>query len=465
MNSFLTLGISDKVNKILKKSGINTPTPIQEKVIPTLLKGKDVIAKAQTGTGKTYAYVLPMLEKAQKNRHHIQGLILTPTRELAIQITNEIKKITKDMKGFEVLSIYGGKSHEDEIVQLQQNASIVVGTPGRLLDHIKRGNLQLSQLTFCVIDEADQMLQIGFLNKVEEIVRETPPQRQTMLFSATIPSEIKKLATKYLNKPEFIEIEGAQVSTLVNQFAIFTVDRAKQDTVIQLIDAFQPEKSVVFCRTKRRVSKLYQVLKSKGYKVDELHGDIPQEKREEVMERFRKGQVPILIATDVASRGLDIEGVTHVFNYDMPENAESYTHRIGRTGRAGAAGVAYTLYSSEERPLLDKIENALNSRIQKQNLGNTIPLKDKASSKRNNKGRTKKNPPNTKIVSKKAVDKNKASTYVKEEKTPSRVTEGIKQNPSSSTKKRDGRGLKSPSDAKGKMNRKKSVRQQQGRKK
>lgn len=382
MNSFASLGLSKSLQKTLSTNGISEPTLIQENVIPTLLEGKDVMAKAQTGTGKTFAYVLPILEKGKCFTPHIQSLIITPTRELAIQVTSEIRKLTTKNKGFSVLSVYGGKSHEEEIKELEQNVTIVVGTPGRLLDHLKRGNLDLSHLMFLVIDEADQLLQIGFLNKVEEILRKTPAHRQTMLFSATIPAEIKKLGRKYMKTPQFIEVADAEKSTSINQFAIYTVDRAKQETVIQLIEAFQPSKSIVFCRTKRRVTKLYQVLKSKGFKVAELHGDIPQEKREIVMEQFRAGDIPILVATDVASRGLDIEGVTHVFNYDMPENAEAYIHRIGRTGRAGETGLAYTLYSSEERSLLDGIESELNSRIQKQNLGNTISLKSRTTAKK-----------------------------------------------------------------------------------
>ncbi|MGD6848093.1 DEAD/DEAH box helicase [Rossellomorea aquimaris] len=382
MNSFASLGLSKSLQKTLSTNGISEPTLIQENVIPTLLEGKDVMAKAQTGTGKTFAYVLPILEKSKSATPHIQSLIITPTRELAIQVTSEIRKLTTKNKGFSVISVYGGKSHEEEIKELEQNVNVVVGTPGRLLDHLKKGNLDLSHLMFLVIDEADQLLQIGFLNKVEEILSKTPANRQTMLFSATIPAEIKKLGRKYMKTPQYIEVADAEKSTSINQFAIYTVDRAKQDTVIQLIEAFQPSKSIVFCRTKRRVTKLYQVLKSKGFKVAELHGDIPQEKREIVMEQFRTGDVPMLVATDVASRGLDIEGVTHVFNYDMPENAETYIHRIGRTGRAGETGLAYTLYSSEERSLLDGIEAELNSRIQKQNLGNTISLKSKTTAKK-----------------------------------------------------------------------------------
>lgn len=445
MNSFESLGLSKGLQKNLSTNGISKPTLIQENVIPTLLEGKDVMAKAQTGTGKTFAYVLPILEKSKSNTHHIQSLIITPTRELAIQITSEIRKLTTKNKGFSVLSVYGGKSHEEEIQELEQNVNIVVGTPGRLLDHLKRGNLDLSHLMFLVIDEADQLLQIGFLNKVEEILRKTPAHRQTMLFSATIPAEIKKLGRKYMKTPQFIEVQEAEKSTSINQFAIFTVDRAKQDTVIQLIEAFQPSKSIVFCRTKRRVTKLYQVLKSKGFKVAELHGDIPQEKREIVMEQFRTGDVPMLVATDVASRGLDIEGVTHVFNYDMPENAETYIHRIGRTGRAGETGLAYTLYSSEERSLLDGIEAELNSRIQKQNLGNTISLKSKTPSKK--KG------------DKRQGNRTREKDDFKDKQTPSRKSSNSLQQKSS-----EGTAADMKPDFEGRKTRKKSSTQSYNRK-
>jgi ATP-dependent RNA helicase DeaD len=373
----------------LSQIGISSPTPIQEKVIPVLLKGNDVMAKAQTGSGKTYAFALPIIERSQKKGNHIQGIIVTPTRELGIQIADVLKQLTKKQKKTGVLAMYGGQSHEEEVEELKKNPGFIVGTPGRILDQIKRGNLDLSHVKFFVLDEADQMLQIGFLNKVEEIIRATPPSRQMMLFSATLPAPVKKLANKYMKNAETIEIDEKAAPSSIKQFAIFTIDKAKQETIIQLVEAFKPERAVVFCRTKRRVSKLYQVLKSKGIHAGELHGDIPQEKREEIMETFRKGDIPLLIATDVASRGLDIEGVSHVFNYDIPENTETYTHRIGRTGRAGAEGLSYTLYTSEDRSLLDKIESDLQTRIQKQNLGNTISLKDKENSSKKKKNKRK----------------------------------------------------------------------------
>nr|WP_263325171.1 DEAD/DEAH box helicase [Neobacillus sp. Marseille-Q6967] len=372
MPDFLSLGISDKAVKRLREFGIAQPTPIQQQAIPYVMDGKDVIAQAQTGTGKTFAFILPILEKIDVNAEHVQALIVTPTRELALQITEEVEKLIAKMEGVDVLAVYGGQDVEKQLKKLKKNVQIVVGTPGRLLDHIRRGTIQLSQVSFLVLDEADQMLHIGFLNEVEDIIRETPKSRQTMLFSATMPEEIRKLAAKHMKSPEYIQIEKTQgPADNVKQIAIHTIDRAKQATLIQLIETHRPYLAVIFCRTKRRVSKLYEVLKSHKFLCDELHGDLSQAKREQVMKRFREGEIQLLIATDVAARGLDVEGVTHVFNYDIPQDAESYIHRIGRTGRAGTKGLAITLYSTDDRPTLDMIEKELNIRIQKQNIGNT----------------------------------------------------------------------------------------------
>ncbi|MBM4761910.1 DEAD/DEAH box helicase [Bacillus sp. B15-48] len=335
------------------------------------MKGKDIIAQAQTGTGKTFAFILPILEKMEQNLSSVQALIITPTRELALQITNEVKKLINDKEGIDVLAVYGGQDVEKQLKKLNQNVQIVVGTPGRLLDHIERNTLQLSRLSFLVLDEADQMLHIGFLDEVERIIHETPVHRQTMLFSATMPREISMLARKHMRNPEYIQVEKIHgPAENVNQIAIQTVDRAKQDTLVQLINMHRPFLAVIFCRTKRRVSKLYTALKANGFSCDELHGDLSQAKREQVMKRFRDAEFQLLIATDVAARGLDVEGVTHVFNYDIPLDSESYVHRIGRTGRAGMKGLAITLYSPKDRSALDEIEAELNIQLDKTNLGN-----------------------------------------------------------------------------------------------
>lgn len=377
MSDFLSLGISNSLVDKLNKFGVAIPTPIQEQSIPVLMGGKDIIAQAQTGTGKTFAFILPILEKIDRDAAHVQALIVTPTRELALQITNEVEKLTSDIDGIDVLAVYGGQDVEKQLKKLKKGSQIVVGTPGRLLDHLRRETIDLSETSFLVLDEADQMLHIGFLNEVEDIINETPASRQTMLFSATIPSEVRKLAQKHMRAPEYIQVEKTQgPADNVKQIAIHTIDRAKQATLIQLIETHRPFLAVIFCRTKRRVSKLYEVLRAKRFSCDELHGDLSQAKREQVMKRFRDAEIQLLIATDVAARGLDVEGVTHVFNYDIPQDSESYIHRIGRTGRAGMKGLAITLYSSADRPTLDLIEKELNITIQKQNLGNSSKEKD-----------------------------------------------------------------------------------------
>jgi ATP-dependent RNA helicase DeaD len=355
----------------LKSNGIAIPTPIQEQAIPLVLNGRDVIAQSQTGTGKTYAFILPILEKINPADSHIQALIVTPTRELALQITNEIKKLIEEREDIRVLAIYGGQDVEAQLKKLKNGRHIVIGTPGRLLDHIRRETVDFSMTKFLVLDEADQMLHIGFLPEVEQIISETNANRQTMLFSATIPDEIRTLARRHMKNPQNIQVEKTQAPLEnIKQIAISTVDRAKQGDLIELLQMYRPYLGVIFCRTKRRVSKLYEALKANGINCDELHGDLSQAKREQVMKRFRKAEIQYLVATDVAARGLDVEGVTHVFNYDIPEDVESYIHRIGRTGRAGGQGLAITLYAPKDKEELLKIEKALSITIPKKNLGN-----------------------------------------------------------------------------------------------
>lgn len=355
----------------LKTLGIAVPTPIQQQAIPLLLDGKDVIAQSQTGTGKTFAFILPILEKIDANESHIQALIVTPTRELALQITNEVKKLLEDRQDIRVLAIYGGQDVESQLKKLKHGRHIVIGTPGRLLDHIRRGTVDFSKSSFLVLDEADQMLHIGFLPEVERIIDETPASRQTMLFSATMPDEIRQLARRHMKNPHNIQVEKTQAPLEnIKQIAISTDDRAKQGDLIELLHLYRPYLGVIFCRTKRRVTKLYEALKENGFNCDQLHGDLSQAKREQVMKRFRKAEIQFLVATDVAARGLDVEGVTHVFNYDIPEDTESYIHRIGRTGRAGGEGLAVTLYAPKDREELLQIEKDLNLTIPKKNIGN-----------------------------------------------------------------------------------------------
>ena len=393
LSDFYSLGVSGTLTNHLQKYGVSIPTPIQERVIPLALKKKDVIAQAQTGSGKTYAFVLPILESLNPELDRVQALIVTPTRELALQITDEIQKLIPVVEGAAVLAVYGGQDVKKQLHRLEKNPPIVVGTPGRLLDHIRRSTIDLSEITTLVLDEADQMLHIGFLNEVEDIIKETPFNRQTMLFSATMPSEIQKLANQYMKKPEYIQVEKTQgPAENVKQIAIFTTDRAKQAALINQIETHRPFLAVIFCRTKRRVDKLYEDLKAYGFSCDELHGDLSQAKREQVMKRFRDAEIQLLIATDVAARGLDVEGVTHVFNYDIPQDSESYVHRIGRTGRAGMAGLAITLYASKDLPMLDLIEKELNIKIQKQNA-------EKVTNENERRDAEKKNTPKKRTVS------------------------------------------------------------------
>ncbi|MDR4948977.1 DEAD/DEAH box helicase [Neobacillus cucumis] len=370
MSDFESLGISNELVEQLRIHGIAIPTPVQEQAVPLVLKGADVIAQAQTGTGKTFAFILPILEKIDRHASHVQALIVAPTRELALQITQEVEKLIADIQGVSVLAVYGGQDVERQLKKLKRHPQIVVGTPGRLLDHIRRETVKLEKTSFLVLDEADQMLHIGFLGEVEEIIKKTPMTRQTLLFSATMPPEVRSLAEQYMRNPEYIQIEKTQGPAIsVKQIAIHTTDRAKQATLIQLIETYRPFLAVIFCRTKRRVSKLFDALKAYGFSCDELHGDLSQAKRETVMKRFKDAEIQLLVATDVAARGLDIEGITHVFNYDIPQDAESYVHRIGRTGRAGMTGLAVTLYSSDDRSLLEEMEKELSITIPKQNGG------------------------------------------------------------------------------------------------
>lgn len=360
MPDFLQIGIRKEINHTLRSLGIITPTPIQERTIPSVLEGKNVIAKAQTGTGKTLAFVLPILEKIDVQKSDVQALILTPTRELALQIVKEIKRMVDNVEGIHTLAVYGGQDVAHQLKKLKGATHIVVATPGRLLDHIRRGSIDLSTVQMLVIDEADQMLLMGFLPEVDDIIHETLSSRQTMLFSATMPNEIRSLAKKYMVEPEFIEVKAERVTVdEIKQVVIETTDRRKQATLLHLIQEHRPFLAIIFCRTKVRAKKLHDALIASGYESDELHGDLTQSKREKAMKRFRDAKTQFLVATDVAARGLDVEGVTHVYNYDIPHDAESYVHRIGRTGRAGGDGVAITLVAPKDMDFLRMIEKGI----------------------------------------------------------------------------------------------------------
>ena len=362
-NRFSNLGISNELADILNKNGIKDPTKIQEKAIPDLVKGRDVVAQSQTGTGKTLAFLLPLMDKIEENKNYVQGLIITPTRELAIQITSEAKKLTA-AKNINILAAYGGQDVEAQLHKLKNGIHLVIATPGRLLDHIRRENIDLGKLKALVLDEADEMLNMGFLEDIEDIVSKTPKSRQTMLFSATISNEVRKLSKRFMRDPLQIEIESKNVTLdEIKQVVIETTDRKKVDTLCQLIDEFRPYLAIVFCRTKRKVMELNTELLSRGYNSDELHGDLSQSKRERVMKNFRSAKLQILVSTDIAARGIDVEGVTHVINYDIPDDVDSYIHRIGRTGRIGNIGMAVTLVTPRDSDSLAMIDRKIKANL------------------------------------------------------------------------------------------------------
>ncbi|WP_261134293.1 DEAD/DEAH box helicase [Bacillus sp. Marseille-Q3570] len=365
MTDFVNLGLSLNYIKKLEQQGIKKPTRIQTDSIPLLKSGDDIVAQAQTGSGKTLAFLLPMLEKIDPEEAVIQGLIIMPTRELALQVTQELYKLTED-EDINVLAVYGGQDVLQQINKLQGSVHIVIGTPGRILDHVRRGTIDFSHVSMLVLDEADQILHIGFLEDVATIIDQTSESRQTALFSATMPDDIRQLANRYMRSPRQIKVttKGKTVEE-IQQYVVETTDRQKQNALLKVVKETQPILAIIFCRTQRRVSKLYNALSEKGYLTDELHGGLSQAKREDVMQRFRTGEVHLLIATDVAARGLDVEGVSHIYNYDVPQDVESYIHRIGRTGRAGEKGMAITFIAPKDEKALTMIENTIDKKIER----------------------------------------------------------------------------------------------------
>ena len=378
MGAFNKLGISTELEQELNSNGITQPTPIQEKSIPELVKGRDVIAQAQTGTGKTLAFLLPLMDKIDTKKDHVQGLIITPTRELAIQITAEAKKLAS-ARNMAILAAYGGQDVEAQVHKLKSGIHLVIATPGRLLDHIRRGNIEIGRIKGLVLDEADEILNMGFMEDVESIINQTPKARQTMLFSATISNEIRKLGKRFMRDPLQIEIEGKNVTLdEIKQVVIETTERTKFDTLCKLIDEFRPYLAIVFCKTKRKVMEVNLGLSQRGYNSDELHGDMSQAKRERVMKNFRSAKLQILVATDIAARGIDVEGVTHVINYDIPDDVDSYIHRIGRTGRIGNIGMAVTLVTHRDQDSLAMIDRKIKADFKPKKMDD----KDKKSGRR-----------------------------------------------------------------------------------
>ncbi len=360
---FKELELAEDILSAVEKAGFVEPSPIQEQTIPLALAGKDVIGQAQTGTGKTAAFGLPTLNKVHVVDHTVQALVIAPTRELAVQSQEELFRFGRD-KGVRVRSVYGGSSIDKQIKALRSGVHIVVGTPGRLLDLIKRRALDLSHVETLILDEADEMLNMGFLDDIEAIIAHVPDTRQTLLFSATMPDAIKRIGVQFMKDPEHVKIAAKELTTdLVDQYYVRVREQEKFDTMTRLIDVQQPELAIVFGRTKRRVDELTRGLKILGYRAEGIHGDLDQGKRLRVLRDFKNDHLDILVATDVAARGLDISGVTHVYNYDIPQDPESYVHRIGRTGRAGKHGQSITFVAPNEMGYLKIIEDLTKKRM------------------------------------------------------------------------------------------------------
>ena len=363
--SFRELALPDAVLESLTRLGYERPSPIQAACIPALLDGRDIIGQAQTGTGKTAAFALPLLSRVDVDNLNPQVLVLAPTRELAIQVAEAFKSYASGIKGFHVLPIYGGQSYDIQLRQLKRGVHVVVGTPGRVMDHINRKTLKLDQLQALVLDEADEMLRMGFIDDVEWILERTPEQRQIALFSATMPAMIKKVAQKYLRNPEHIQIKSrTKTAATIEQKFVTVKGHQKLDAMTRLLEVADFDAALVFVRTKTATVQLMEKLEARGYACEALNGDIPQKSRERTIDRLKKGKIDIVIATDVAARGLDVDRIELVINYDIPYDAESYVHRIGRTGRAGRAGRAILFVTPKERHLLRSIERMTQQKIE-----------------------------------------------------------------------------------------------------
>jgi len=361
---FNNINVSDEIKKAIADMGFEELTNIQTLSIPHLLEGKDVIGQAQTGTGKTCAFGIPAIEKIDPNLESIQVLILCPTRELAIQSSEELKNVAKYKKGINILPIYGGQPIERQIKALKKHPQIIIGTPGRVMDHMRRHTLKLTELKMLILDEADEMLNMGFREDIDTILQKVPEERQTVLFSATMPKEIMDLTGKYQKNPVFIRAIRKELTVpAIQQFYLEVSEASKLEVLSRLIDTNNIKLSLVFCNTKKRVDELASALQSRGYSAEALHGDMKQEQRDRVMARFRKGYIDILVATDVAARGIDVDDIEAVFNYDIPEDQEYYVHRIGRTGRAGKAGKAFSFVVGREIYKLSDIQRYAKSSI------------------------------------------------------------------------------------------------------
>lgn len=361
---FDELKLETPIMKAIGQMGFEQASPIQAKAIPAIIEGKDIVGQAQTGTGKTAAFGIPLLQKINLKSKHLQAIVLCPTRELAIQVAEEIRKLAKFLHGIKILPVYGGQDIVKQIRSLKSGTQVVIGTPGRIMDHIRRKTVKFDDVNLVVLDEADEMLNMGFREDIETILKEIPNERQTILFSATMPKPIMDIAKAYQKDAEIIKVVKKELTVpKIEQYYYEVKVKNKSEVLSRLLDMYDPKLSLVFCNTKRKVDELVEELKGRGYFAEGLHGDLKQQQRDRVMNGFRNGKIDILVATDVAARGIDIENVEAVFNYDVPQDDEYYVHRIGRTGRAGRAGRAFTLVVGREVYKLKDIQRYCKTKI------------------------------------------------------------------------------------------------------
>lgn len=364
IKKFEDINCSEEIKRAVDAMGFEEMTPIQQLTMPLIMEGKDVVGQAQTGTGKTAAFGIPLLDIVDPNNKNTQALILCPTRELALQVSEEITKLAKYKHGIKIVPIYGGQSIERQINALKRGVQIVIGTPGRVIDHINRRTLKLKELKLFVLDEADEMLNMGFREDIETILESVDHERQTLLFSATMPKAILEIINKYQKDPKIVKVVHKELTTPnVEQLYIEVKEQDKIEVLTRLMDVYNPKLSIIFCNTKRKVDDVTDLIQSRGYSADKIHGDMKQQVRSNVINKFKRGDIEILIATDVAARGLDIDDVEIVFNYDMPSHEEYYVHRIGRTGRAGRNGTAFTFVTSRDYYLLKNVMNYTKKKI------------------------------------------------------------------------------------------------------
>ena len=361
---FKDLNLTEEVQKAISAMGFEEATPIQSKSIPAIMEGSDLIGQAQTGTGKTCAFGIPAIEMLDQEADGVQVLVLCPTRELAMQSAEELKNVAKYKKNVRILPVYGGQPIDRQIMALKKRPQIIIGTPGRIMDHMRRHTLKLSNLKMIILDEADEMLNMGFREDIDTILEKVPEEKQTILFSATMPKEIMDLTGKYLKSPVHIKVAHKELTVpSIEQFYLEVSESSKLEVLTRLIDTKSIKLSLVFCNTKKRVDELTANLQSRGYSAEALHGDMRQEQRDKVMGRFRKGHIELLVATDVAARGIDVDDIEAVFNYDIPNDEEYYVHRIGRTGRAGRTGMSFTFVVGREAYKLRDIQRYTKSTV------------------------------------------------------------------------------------------------------